>query len=210
MSRDLLRCPLLPVATTSLIQCAQVALSTSPQTLIEVPFLAGTLGLNVTLSRRKFEALCRDLLLRLVPPMREAAEMAGIELDDSQMGTLIKGDLQNTAPKVQQWQQQVAWRWRRLAKRTGGGASLHQTPLGVPISRVLLVGGATRMPCIGRFIKRMTGLKATPCVDPEEAVALGAAVQAGILEGRIEQKVFNPYEHERAVRRLADDPGFAP
>eukprot|EP00965_Chrysotila_dentata_P091416 3018316-Pleurochrysis_carterae.AAC.1 len=34
------------------------------------------------------------------------------------------------------------------------------------------------MPCIGRFIKRMTGLQAKPSLHPEEAVALGAAVQA--------------------------------
>ena len=81
--------------------------------------------------------------------------MAGIELDEANMGTLAKGDLRNAPPRVQQWQQQVAWRWRRMAQRAGSTAEF---PLGdVPISRVLLVGGATRMPSIGRFIKRMTG-----------------------------------------------------
>ena len=59
---------------------------------------------------------------------------------------------------------------------------------------------------VGRFIKRMTGLPARPSVQPEEAVALGAAVQAGILDGRINQKVVNPYAHERSTARLADDP----
>ena len=54
---------------------------------------------------------------------------------------------------------------------------------------MLLVGGATRMPCIGRFLKRLTGLTVRPVVDPEEAVALGAAVSAGILSGAIDQKV---------------------
>jgi hypothetical protein len=48
------------------------------------------------------------------------------------------------------------------------------------VSKVLLVGGATRMPAVQRFIRNMTGL--TPVgadggVDPDEAVALGAAVQ---------------------------------
>ena len=51
------------------------------------------------------------------------------------------------------------------------------------------MGGATRMPCIGRFLKRLTGLTVRPVVDPEEAVALGAAVSAGILSGAIDQKV---------------------
>ena len=62
------------------------------------------------------------------------------------------------------------------------------------------------MPSIGRFIKRVTGLPAKPTVDPEEAVALGAAVQAGIMDGRIAHKVFNPFDHERVARDLAQDP----
>lgn len=185
-------------------EAAKVALSSEATTQVEVPFLVGQAGLNVTLSRRKFEALCRKLLLRLVQPMREVAEVAGLELDEANMGTLIKGNQANAAPRVQQWQQQVAWRWRRMAQRTGGGASLNRPLQGVPITKVLLVGGATRMPSIGRFIKRMTGLPAKPTVQPEEAVALGAAVQAGILDNRVATKVFNPYGHDRAAQNLAD------
>jgi molecular chaperone DnaK len=50
---------------------------------------------------------------------------------------------------------------------------------------VLLVGGATRMPAIRRFVRNMTGLEAAEfVVDPDLAVALGAAVQAGIYEGQ--------------------------
>ena len=191
-------------------EAAKVALSTETHAQIEVPFLVGQAGINVTLSRRKFEALCRGLLLRLVPPMREVAGIAGIELDEVRMGTLVKGDLRKQRPRVQQWQRQVAWRWRRMAQRTGGGGGLNKPLKGVPVTKVLLVGGATRMPSIGRFIKRMTGLPAKPTVQPEEAVALGAAVQAGILDGRIAQTVFNPYQHDRATRRLADDPDVDP
>ena len=78
-------------------------------------------------------------------------------------------------------------------------------PLGVPIERVLLVGGATRMPSIGRFLKRMTGLSASPSVNPEESVALGAAVQAAILDGTIKQQVFNPFFHEQGRGVLETD-----
>ena len=117
--------------------------------------------------------------------------MAGIDIDKSRMGTLMKGDHANAAPRVQQWQQQVAWRWRRMAQRTGRSKPQGHD-LSIPISQVLLVGGATRMPCIGRFLKRVTGLPAKPTVQPDEAVALGAAAQVGILDGRIKQKVFNP------------------
>jgi heat shock 70kDa protein 1/2/6/8 len=187
---------------------AKVYLSTQPTTQIELPALAEGKGLNITLSRRKFEALTRSLLLRLVPPMREAARMAGLPLDESNMGTLLRGDVANLPPGVQQWQKEVAWRWRRMARRAGSTGSF---PLGdVPISKVILVGGATRMPAIGRFIKRVTGLavRHDARVNPDEAVALGAAVMAGILDGTVEQKVMtlnNPYQHSRAARKLADD-----
>jgi len=186
---------------------AKLALSSATSTQVEVPFLSGDAGLNVTLSRRKFEALCRPLVLRLVEPMLEVARMGGVEFPDADMGTLAKGQITNAPPRVQEWRKQVAWRWRRMARRTNLDGMARRIELdNVPVSKVLLVGGATRMPHIGRFIKRMTGLSATPLLNPEEAVALGAAVQGGILDGAIEQKVWNPYFHERAVDKLAANP----
>lgn len=187
---------------------AKVALSTEKQTQVELPRLVRHMGMNVTLTRRKFEALCRSLLLRLVPPMREVVEMAGLELDETRMGTLVKGYIKNTAPRIQKWRQKVAWRWRRLAQKRGLGTTFSQNRLGVPINEVLLVGGGTRMPSIGRFIKRMTGLTVKPSVNPDEAVALGAAVQAGILDGRINQKLFNPYQHDRVMDKVGDSIGL--
>ena len=183
---------------------AKHRLSTDATTLVEVPFLDGELGLNVTLSRRKFEALCRPLLLKLVSPMQQVFEVAGLELQPD-IGTLSLGDLSAAAPSRQKWSRQVAWRWQRMAKKLKTGAPgvgtsrVQRFSSGVPVSRVLLVGGATRMPSIGRFIKRLTGLKAKPVVDPEEAVALGAATFAGILAGAIDQKVFNPFFHDQKL-----------
>lgn len=193
---------------------AKIALSTQQSVVIDVPFLAGSAGLtNVTLSRRKFEALCRPLLLRLVAPVREAASMANIALDESRMGTLAKGENRNAPPRVQQWRKQVAWRWRRMAQRVGADGRVASFPLGdVPISRVLLVGGATRMPCIGRFIQRMTGIRPTVGgVDPDEAVALGAAAMAGILDGRVAgQRVINPdpLQHTRPAAKVGANPSI--
>ena len=80
-----------------------------------------------------------------------------------------------------------------------GTSRVQRFSAGVPVSKVLLVGGATRMPCIGRFIKRLTGLRAKPVVDPEQAVALGAATFAGILAGSIDQRVFNPFFHDQKL-----------
>ena len=182
---------------------AKLALSTEKQVDIDVPNLHGDRGIHVTLTRRKFEAITRKLLLQLVPPMFEVCKTAGVELG-SELGTLAKGNITLARPQVQQWQQQVAWRWQRMVRQQR--APDERIVPDAPISRVLLVGGASRMPCIGRFLRRMTGLKAKPSVQPEEAVALGAAVLGGVLDGRIQQKVVNPYAHERAAAKLADDP----
>jgi molecular chaperone DnaK len=48
------------------------------------------------------------------------------------------------------------------------------------IDRVLLVGGSTRMPMVGALVQRVTGKQSELSVNPDEAVALGAAIQADI------------------------------
>jgi len=64
---------------------------------------------------------------------------------------------------------------------------------GRPISRIVLVGGATRMPTIGRIISSLTGVVPQRTVDPDEAVALGCAVHVGVLDGNEEMGVvLNP------------------
>jgi molecular chaperone DnaK (HSP70) len=66
---------------------------------------------------------------------------------------------------------------------------------GRPISRVVLVGGATRMPAIGRLIAALTGVVPQKTVDPDEAVALGCAVHVGVLDGKEEMgTVLNPMQ----------------
>jgi molecular chaperone DnaK (HSP70) len=54
---------------------------------------------------------------------------------------------------------------------------------GRPISQVVLVGGATRMPAIGKMIQALTGVVPQRTVNPDEAVALGCAIQVGLLDG---------------------------
>ena len=54
---------------------------------------------------------------------------------------------------------------------------------GRPISQVVLVGGATRMPAIGRLLAALTGVIPRRTVNPDEAVATGCAVHAGVLDG---------------------------
>ncbi len=55
----------------------------------------------------------------------------------------------------------------------------------VELDRILLVGGATRMPAVRRLAEELTGLRPYDHIDPDKVVALGAAVQAGVLAGKL-------------------------
>ena len=53
------------------------------------------------------------------------------------------------------------------------------------ISEVILVGGSSRMPAVQELVKTMTGKQPNMSVNPDEVVALGAAVQGGVLSGDV-------------------------
>ncbi|NCO28947.1 MAG: Hsp70 family protein, partial [Caldiserica bacterium] len=58
------------------------------------------------------------------------------------------------------------------------------------IDKIILVGGPTRMPIVQRFISDYTGKKPEGGIDPMECVAMGAAIQAGIIEGNVKNVVL--------------------
>ncbi|UOE95640.1 molecular chaperone DnaK [Alkalihalobacillus sp. LMS39] len=58
------------------------------------------------------------------------------------------------------------------------------------IDRVVLVGGSTRIPAVQTEIKKLTGKDPHKGVNPDEVVALGAAVQAGVLTGDVKDVVL--------------------
>ena len=53
------------------------------------------------------------------------------------------------------------------------------------IDKVILVGGPTRMPIVQKFVEDIVGSKVVRGVDPMECVAMGAAIQGGVLEGSV-------------------------
>jgi molecular chaperone DnaK len=53
------------------------------------------------------------------------------------------------------------------------------------IHRVLLVGGSTRMPAVTDLVQQLTGKEGDKGINPDEAVAVGAAIQAGVLKGDV-------------------------
>lgn len=58
------------------------------------------------------------------------------------------------------------------------------------IDKIILVGGSTRMPSIQEWIKKHFGKEPQRNVNPDEAVALGAAIQAGVIGGEIRDIVL--------------------
>jgi molecular chaperone DnaK len=53
------------------------------------------------------------------------------------------------------------------------------------IDKVLLVGGSTRIPAVQEAVKRITGKNPQKDINPDECVAIGAAIQAGVLSGEV-------------------------
>lgn len=58
------------------------------------------------------------------------------------------------------------------------------------IDRVLLVGGSTRMPMVQDFVRRFFGKEPAKDINPDEAVAVGAAIQASIIKGETKDIVL--------------------
>ncbi|MFB0957995.1 MAG: molecular chaperone DnaK [Clostridiaceae bacterium] len=58
------------------------------------------------------------------------------------------------------------------------------------IDKVILVGGSTRIPAVQDIVKEFTGKEPTKGVNPDEVVALGAAIQAGVLTGDVKDIVL--------------------
>ena len=65
--------------------------------------------------------------------------------------------------------------------------ALHDAGLSAgQIDEVILVGGSTRMPAVQELVKQITGKQPNMSVNPDEVVAMGAAVQGGVLAGDVE------------------------
>jgi molecular chaperone DnaK len=80
-----------------------------------------------------------------------------------------------------------------LIDRTVGPAKQALADAGLSASQideVILVGGQTRMPAIANKVKEIFGKDANRSVNPDEVVAIGAAVQAGVLKGDVQDVVL--------------------
>ena len=58
------------------------------------------------------------------------------------------------------------------------------------LHKVLLVGGSTRVPCVQEIVKKITGKDPDKGINPDECVAIGAAIQGGVLSGDVKDLVL--------------------
>ena len=76
-----------------------------------------------------------------------------------------------------------------LVEKTAGPVRQAMSDAGVSASdltKVLLVGGSTRVPAVQEMVKRLTGKEGFKGINPDECVADGAAIQGGVLGGDVE------------------------
>ncbi len=123
---------------------AKKDLSSMTTTQISLPFIAqndeGPVHMDMTLTKAKFEDLCRDLFDSTLEPVRKALKDANMTAKD--------------------------------------------------IDKVILVGGSSRIPYIQELVKKELGQEPNKSVNPDEVVAMGAAIQGGVLTGEVDDIVL--------------------
>ena len=128
-----------------------------------------------------------------VQRLKEAAEKAKIELSSLQETTVnlpfitatsdgpLHLDLTLSRAKFQELTADLLESCRGPFEQAIRDAGLSKED----IDRVILVGGSTRMPAVADLVKELTGKEADKGVNPDEAVAVGASLQAGVLKGDV-------------------------
>ncbi len=125
--------------------------------------------------------------------LQEAAEKAKIELSSSMQSSInlpyitasAEGPLHlEESLSRAQFESMTA----DLLKRTKAPVEAVIKDAGInvdSIDQIVLVGGSTRMPAVADLVKEVTGKEANKGVNPDEVVAIGAALQAGVLRGDV-------------------------
>jgi molecular chaperone DnaK len=128
-----------------------------------------------------------------VQRLKEAAEKAKIELSSSQQTdiNLPYITMDATGPKhlaVKLTRAKLESLVEDLVKRTIEPCKIALKDAGLSaaeVSEVILVGGQTRMPLVQKYVKDFFGKDPRKDVNPDEAVAVGAAIQGGVLAGDV-------------------------
>jgi molecular chaperone DnaK len=124
---------------------AKIELSTQVETTVNLPFItadqSGPKHLQVTITRAKFEDMCKDLFERLAAPCEKALSDAKLKASD--------------------------------------------------VQEVVLVGGSIRIPKVQELAKKIFQTdNLDKSINPDEVVAIGAAIQGGVLKGDVKNVVL--------------------
>ena len=130
--------------------------------------------------------------------LKEAAEKAKIELSGMQQTNInlpfITAD--STGPKhmdITLTRAKFEELISDLVESTTGPVNQALKDAGLStdkIDKVLLVGGSTRVPLVQETVKKITGKEPHKGINPDECVAIGAAIQAGVLSGDVKDLVL--------------------
>jgi molecular chaperone DnaK len=125
--------------------------------------------------------------------LKEAAEKAKVELSQTQSTQInlpfitatdagpLHLDYELTRAKFQSLTSDLLARCKGPFEQAIKDAGLTKGE----IDHVVLVGGSTRMPAVAELVQEMTGSEPNKTVNPDEVVAIGACVQAGVLRGEV-------------------------
>ena len=125
--------------------------------------------------------------------LKDAAEKAKIELSTAQKATINLPFITATQtgpkhlaldlgrPEFEKMIEHILQKLKGPTEQAIKDSGLTQKE----IHKIIFVGGSTRIPAVQRLVKDLTGKEGDKSVNPDEAVALGAAIQAGILGGEI-------------------------
>jgi len=140
--------------------------------------------------------LCKDQMA--LQRLKEAAEKAKCELSTATTTEInlpfITADqtgpkhlvMSITRSKLEQLMEKFVERTRGPCEKAIKDAKLKASD----IQEVLLVGGSTRMPCVQEMVKKIFGREPDKSVNPDEVVAIGAAIQGGVLTGDVSDVVL--------------------
>ncbi|MBQ8151680.1 MAG: molecular chaperone DnaK, partial [Firmicutes bacterium] len=125
--------------------------------------------------------------------LREAAEKAKKELSSAQTTNInlpfitvnengpLHMNIDLTRAKFDQLTEDLVNKTVEPMRKAMADAGLSNSD----ISKVILVGGSTRIPAVQDAVKRITGKEPFKGINPDECVAIGAAIQAGVLTGEV-------------------------
>jgi molecular chaperone DnaK len=128
-----------------------------------------------------------------VQRLKEAAEKAKIELSQTQQTQInlpfitataegpLHLDESLTRAKFQEMTADLVERCRVAFEQALKDAGVTKNQ----VNHVILVGGSTRMPAVQDLVMALTGKEPNKTVNPDEVVAVGAAIQAGVLKGEV-------------------------